>query len=234
MKQFIAIFTLFFIFSIQQTAFTQNKYLEEVEANLGLGIASKNDNFVGNLSINRIHKLPIYKDLIKVGLGYGLRYTANFAQNATLDASDRDLPINTSFLLSDVQTHAMNLNIYAQLSIWRIDIGANIDVLGFSFGSSQNGVLVAEGQDILANNASAKPTPFNILQGFPQDEGNLQSQRFYIRYWINEKMAVRVGLAHTFAEYELDQSVDNVSERFRNTTSPLMIGFTYKFWKSSK
>lgn len=230
MKPFITVFTLISIFYIPQITFAQNAYLQEVNSDVAIGFDSK--NFVTNLTINRIHKLPVYKDLIKVGLGYGLRYTGNFAQDATLDASVRDLPVDASLMLSDIQTHALNLNINFQISVWKFDLGGNIDALGFSFGARQKGTITTNSSDI--SGVAVKPTAFNILQGFPQDEGNLQSERLYIRYWINKKMAVRLAMAHTFAEYKLEDTDSSFSERYRHVTSPMMFGFTYKFWKKAE
>jgi len=127
------------------------------------------------------------------------------------------------------QVNSLNAAVYLQYSLFnkKLDVGFNIDVIGFSIGQKQGGTYTNNGRN---SAVSAKPTAFNLLLTSDNDIGSLNSE-FYARYWLSDKWAVRAGYTFLFTEYKADTQVQPVgndtNDRFRNKSGMLMVGVTY-------
>ena len=201
----------------------------------------------GAVSWHRLHRFGKGKQRLKVG--YGLRLSAYFG-------SDQDYVTAPAALTSGKESFAalFSENIAANLDTLRLpgprvvflnaavylaytppllkdrlDVGMNIDAIGFSLGNSQNGTFVSDGRGTAAN---AKPTAFNILLISDSDRGSLNSE-WYVRYWLNDKWAAKAGLQFMFTEYTTDRPVQRVgqltNDRFRNKSSLLTLGVSRRF-----
>lgn len=186
----------------------------------------------------------------KFKVGYGLRLTSLFASEvdartapasltsgkaslAALFSEDINAQIDTLYL-GTIQTNALNLVINLQYTITpKLDIGFNIDALGFSFGANQTGKFVAQQSDAQgrSNNGrafSTKPTAFNLLLISDSDLGSLNSE-LYARYWLNPKVGIRAGLSFQFSEYTASQKLAFDNDRFRTKILLPMLALSYKF-----
>lgn len=126
---------------------------------------------------------------------------------------------------------SFNGKVILQYSFRKLDVGFNIDALGFSFGGKQSGKFVANESKSLSNTSqSAKPTPFNLLLVSDSDRGSLNSE-LYARYWINNKWAVRAGASFQFLEYTTDKTLTFENDRFRHKALLPFVAISYSPFK---
>ena len=136
-----------------------------------------------------------------------------------------------SIKYASTQVNSFNLSINIQYTTKeKIDIGFNIDAIGFSFGKKETGEYIA--YQSTSNNTiqSAKPTPFNLLLVSDNDLGSLNSELF-IRYWLSPKWGLRAGASFLFTEYTTDNKLRLENDRWRNKALLGMIGVTYSPFK---
>lgn len=187
----------------------------------------------------------------KFKIGYGLRLTsynggsldfitapakltAGKQSIAAFFESEKIVSQLDTFKLTKVQTNALNLAIYLQYSITKkIDVGFNIDAVGFTFGGKQNGVLTAnqsDAQGVKNKNRtfSAKPTVGNLLLISDSDIGSLNSE-LYAKYHLNDKWSVRAGLSFQFVEYKTSEKLAFDNDRFRSKLLLPFAAVSYKF-----
>jgi hypothetical protein len=109
--------------------------------------------------------------------------------------------------------------------------GLNIDLIGFSMGSSSSAVLQSNGNQLIEK--KARPYNFNLLLTGDNDLGTLNSE-FFIRYQINEQMAIKAIYQFFFTEYKtttISQTAPDGAEitRFRNKVNAGGLGLVYFF-----
>ncbi len=110
----------------------------------------------------------------------------------------------------------------------RIAIGFNIDVIGGSFGSEKLGTYMSGSTN---TTVPVKPTSFNLLGGNNNDHGSLNSTLF-VRYKINDKLAVKAGAQHLFTEYTTATKVQQQptpNDRFRSKSTMFSAGILFYF-----
>jgi hypothetical protein len=182
--------------------------------------------------------------------GFGLRFTSYFGNNqdfvtapARLTSGKtgptviftEDIPANFDTLfLPGSQINFLNAAIFLQYSILPgLDVGFNIDAIGFSFGGEQTGTFMALQSDEASlhnTRQSARPTSFNLLLTSDNDIGSLNSE-FFLRYWVKPTWAVKVGYTFLFAEYTTNRELTYDNDRFRNKAGMFMVGLTYAPFK---
>ncbi len=182
--------------------------------------------------------------------GFGLRFTTYFGNNqdfvtapARLTSGKtgptviftEDIPANFDTLfLPTSQINFLNATIFLQYSLLpRLDVGFNIDAIGFSVGGEQNGTFRALQSDEASlhnTRQSARPTSFNLLLSSDNDIGSLNSE-FFLRYWVKPAWGVKVGYTFLFAEYTTNQELTYDNDRFRNKAGMFMVGLTYAPFK---
>jgi long-subunit fatty acid transport protein len=186
----------------------------------------------GSASIDYFHLWRLGKSK-KIEVGFGSRFTSYFGSSQYYSSAPASLAVDESnsdsLLLQSPQVNALNIaiNIGYRISS-KFGIGFNIDALGFSFGGRQNGFYINAN---LGQAASAKPTAFNALLVGNNDRGSLNSE-FYVRYFINEKLAIKLAYQYLFTEYTTETEVQQLPEandRFRNKASLLSLGVTKQF-----
>lgn len=130
---------------------------------------------------------------------------------------------------SNVSVGYINIPIYLQYSFTdKLELGFNIDALGFSFGKKQTGKFKSSASASLNNTSQlASPTAFNLLLISDNDLGSLNSE-LYARYWATEKLGIRAGLSFQFVEYTTDNLLTFGNDRFRAKVLQPMIGLSYK------
>jgi hypothetical protein len=204
--------------------------------------------FSGALSWSHVGNVTRRIEGLKVG--YGLRFTSFAGANkfyvtapskftspvqnlGTIFSETIQENIDTVTTATAV-TNSLNLAIYIQYTIAKkIDVGFNIDAIGFSFGPKKQFNIISSSFD--PNQppiVTGAPTRSNLLLTSDNDIGSLNSE-FFVRYWVNEKIGVRVGYAFLFSEYQLNRklSFDGgriMNDRYRYKASMLMLGISYK------
>jgi long-subunit fatty acid transport protein len=186
----------------------------------------------GSVSVDYFHLWKVGKSK-KIGLGFGGRLTSYFGSSQYYSSAPASLAADESksdsLLLQSPQVNALNLaiNIGYRLSS-KFGLGFNIDAIGFSFGGKQSGSYINGNQGQVT---SAKPTSFNILLIGNNDQGSLNSE-FYVRYFIKEKLAIKLAYQYLFTEYTTEteiQQLPEANDRFRNKASLLSVGISRQF-----
>ena len=113
----------------------------------------------------------------------------------------------------------------------KISAGFNIDLIGFSFGRNESGILTSDGTS--TNEPEAKPSSFNVLLTGDNDIGSLNSE-FFFKYKFDNRWGIKVVYQFYFAEYEtrtVKQIAPDGTEvyRFRNKANNFGLGVSYHF-----
>jgi hypothetical protein len=200
------------------------------------------------LSWNHLHGFGKKKQRFKVG--YGLRYTlyagsikeyttapskyTSTAQGLSTIFSETIADNIDTIAFANPVVHSVNLSIHLQYTVLsKLDVGFNIDAVGFSFGSKKQGSILSNVLDINESPVSnAKPTSLNLLLTSDNDIGSLNSE-FYLRYWVSKKVGIKAGYTFYFSEYTTDRSIgfDNsriVNDRYRLKSGLIMLAVSWK------
>ncbi len=221
------VFSLLISFSaLAQTEEKTAVSSKNLYAELGLAAGS---GFSPSLSVQRLFGIGKSK---KFKLGFGLRFTSFIGNKITATTAPADLTSDENkvddFVLETAQSNFLNTAIYLQYSISpKLDIGFNIDALGLSFGGEQHGDFSSKRAGVAKVHSTAKPTQTNILLVGDNDRGSLNSEIF-LRYWFNDKWAIKAGASYTFVEYTTTQKMAFDNDRFRHKSMMGMIGVTYR------
>jgi hypothetical protein len=210
-------------------------------ASLSLGVSSS--QFATAIDWSHLHGIGKKNQRFKVG--YGIRYTGyagsdvNYTTAPALLTSKQEGPqvlfsetfeenIDT-LSLGSAGVNALNIVIHLNYSILpKLDIGFNIDAVGFSFGATQTGIFKSSlSQSLNETNPKASPTPYNLLLVSDNDIGSLNSEIF-LRYWLHKKWALKAGAMFLFTEYKTENKLTFDNDRFRNKTLLLMLGLSFK------
>lgn len=219
----------------------QNKKVLDKSASLSTAFGSS--AFSASLGYQHLWKLGKKQ---KWAIGGGLRFTSYFGDNqyyitapanltkgktgpGVLFADDISQNID-SVLFSTAQLNALNISVnFAYNFNKRFALGFNIDAIGFTFGSEQNGIYYANNGAGAA--AKAKPTGFNWLLIGDNDKGTLNSE-FYGRYQFKNKWGAKLGYQYLFTEYTTNTTIQTTpdgqkNDRFRYKSSAVSVGVTY-------
>lgn len=134
-----------------------------------------------------------------------------------------------SLTFGTAQVVALNLYLHARYRFnERWAVGANIDLVGASWGARQTASYQNRRLSPPAGSVSAVPTALNLLLVSDNDRGTLNSE-FYVGYNISSHWAVRGGLAFLFTEYTTDTKLRFGNDRFRNKALLGLVGVTYSW-----
>ena len=231
-------------------SFSQEKAPEPVKGfkynnNFDLSLAASSSQFSGALSWVHFHGIGKKQ---KFKIGYGIRFTTYSATNQNYITAPAKLtsgqtgpqvlfteinPANyDTLMLGKAQVNALNVSINLQYSIAKkLDLGFNIDAVGFSFGATQKGKYSATNRPpSISEKQEAKPTSFNLLLISDNDKGTLNSE-LYARYWLTNKIGIKAGLGFLFTEYTTTNKLVLDNDRWRNKSFMGMVGITYSPFK---
>lgn len=125
-----------------------------------------------------------------------------------------------------------SINVLAQILYkWNENwsLGANIDLIGASFGRLRKGKYnpKRDGED-WSDEVSARPTPFNLLLGDDNDKGSINSE-VYVHRNLKNGWGLKIGVVHAFSEYTTTRKLRNNNDRFRRKNYLPTIGLTRFF-----
>ncbi len=206
-------------------SFTQQNKKEHTNQfiDLGLGLGSSqtsvSGSYIYNWNLGQKGKFFI---------GTGARFTTYFGKNIDFTSAPSSLASDDKKVdtLAAPKPSISALNVLINLGYNfspKFQIGFNIDAVGFSFGPTGSPTY----RGVKTN---AKPTSGNILLVGNNDKGSLNSH-FYARYTFNKNWGASAGYEYLFTELKTDTKVQTVPEqndRFRNKSSHVYIGVSYK------
>jgi hypothetical protein len=194
---------------------------------IDLAGALGSSRYTGALSSS--HTYGFFDQRLRVGLGG--RFASFFGSGAipytTADASlIRANKVNT-LTIPDPQAYSVNAQFVITVRpLAALELGFDIDLIGFSFGSSRTGQYSATDPQF-AGAQRASVSGFNVLLGGKPDRGQLDSE-FYVAWWLTKSWAVRAGLSHFATGYTTDNKLDNGADRYRASQN---LGFVAVSWR---
>ena len=220
---------------------------EAIGQTVDLSLATKGSLTTGALSVNRLHGLGRSK---RFRAGYGLRLTSAFGRTTDyrtapadvvkgkgkasvigLFSKDLDEHVDT-LRLPQTLAHSVNISLTLAYALsHRVELGVNIDLIGFTFGPKQSGTFIANSpvrSPLSGTVQEASLTSFNILLGDKSDRGSLNSEG-YVRYRLNSKLSLRGGLSFQFNEYTTSRKLTFDNDRFRSSNLRVLGAVSYHF-----
>lgn len=239
MKHFLILLLVLPVFAKAQHVHHTNQWLD-ISATLASKQSALSASWVYNWGIGKAKKLEL-------GLGarlslYGgdnrnyITAPARLARTNTTpfyiviagqrtdywDTLTIEKPFTTSLNLSGNAGYHITPELY---------VGLNIDMLGVTIGSKSKAFLQSNG--VITEEPEAKPAPVNVLLTGDLDLGTLNSE-FYLRYQLNEQIAVKGIYQFFFSEYKtttISQTAPDGTDvtRFRNKVNAFGLGLVYFF-----
>lgn len=211
-------------------AFTFSVYAQQNNnyAELGGSIGSS----VGSVGV-ALHKNWTLGKKDKFVIGTGVRFTSLFGTDVNFTSAPPDFTSddkNVDTLLApspSVSSLNLMINLGYRLSN-KLELGFNIDAIGFSFGAKGTPSYIRNGKKTVTN---ASPTSTNILLIGDNDQGSLNSH-FYAKYEISKNIGVKLAYQFLFNELTTDtkiQTVPSANDRFRAKSNMIYVGVSYGF-----
>jgi len=205
-----------------------------------MAIAGGKDVFQSSMSWSHLHGFGKKDQRFKVG--YGIRFGSFFGGNLLYTTAPSKYTSNEDQIdtlsLINAQVNTLNANIHLQYTLFKkLDLGFNIDAIGFSFGSAQKSSILSSSLDPgYSPVQQSKPTVFNLLLIGDNDKGSLTSE-FYVRYWLSPRWAIRGGFNYFFSEYTTPQTLsfnngEVSNDRFRNKAYMGFLAVSFKPFQS--
>jgi hypothetical protein len=154
--------------------------------------------------------LGLFDDRLRLGLGARL---STYLLSTGLSFGDP----NAKLVAPDLQAIALNAFVQARVRIVReLELGANIDVFGYGFGSSVWATYQAPSSSFAPNQA-AHVSHLDLLQPGSADRGQLDSE-FFVGYRFGQ-IGLRAGFTHFSLELTTKMPLDGGKDRFRHAFS---------------
>jgi hypothetical protein len=227
MKPIVYIFSLLlfsFASSAQKTSLPKKQQFANFTVGFGNEAMSYSTSYYHNWNLGKKNQFFI---------GAGVRFTASNAKNKNYTSAPSNLAgeatkMDTAFG-ANTSIYAINalLNLGYNISP-KMQIGFNIDLIGFSFGPEKSYQFQGSG---LQNNTNASPTPLNLLLVGTNDKGTLNSE-LYLQYKVKEKLGIKIGYQHLFTEITTTSKIQTLPEpndRFRKISDLVTVGVSFSF-----
>lgn len=157
-------------------------------------------------------------------VGWGVRAWGYYAGRTDLlpqtNKTSRDM-----IQMGKVTANGVSFLVGANFRLWRVDLGANTDLVGIAFGLKRKAYYSTDfpvDTDDAGNyntHVPATPAMFNALP-LALDKQNGQSE-LYLRYWITERIGVKLGYSYGRITYMTSDKL-NGENRFSK-----MYGFPF-------
>ena len=163
-------------------------------------------------------------------MGYGLafiRYRSFEDINYTTKEAEQNINLGLDSL--QVENPAISsLNLFLLLNYApnnRIDFGLSIDVLGLSWGRTQDAVLASGLDDPSPQGALAEPVTFNSSVFA---SGSWRSQ-FHLRYWLYPRWALHGGATYWLSAYQVTEDLGLEEDVFTQSVLFWRLGVSFRW-----
>jgi hypothetical protein len=220
-KLFLLISTFVFTFSLYAQ---QNNNYAELGGSVGSSVGSVNVALHKNWTLGKKDKFVI---------GTGIRFTSFFGTDVNFTTAPADLTgdnknIDTLFAPTPSMSSINALiNLGYRLNN-KLEVGFNIDVIGFSFGTKGTPTFISNGKKTVT---TANPTSTNILLVGDNDKGSLNSH-LYVKYEISRNVGIKLAYQFLFNELTTEtkiQTFPSANDRFRQKSNMVFAGISYSF-----
>ncbi|WAC15045.1 hypothetical protein [Dyadobacter pollutisoli] len=217
-----------FIFLSSATAFSQS--LSRVNSGIDLGLGYQDKEWVPSVMYHQELNLNNFSWF---RIGWGVRTWGYYAGKTNLLPQNNALS-NDTLKFGRITANGLSFLVGANIRLWKIDIGANTDLLGFAFGVKRRGLYSKptfyEGQGAPFYNAyvESKPTMFNVLPLVMEKQSG-QSELF-LRFWITDRVGVKLGYVHGRMTYMTESKLDNGQKHFSKTYGVPYAGLSFPLY----
>ncbi len=223
----------------------------------GISISSNGKLSSFSLSANQFWQPGKNQKHLRVGLG--ARLTSSLGgKNLNYTTAPADLTTGKSGLgsffsnkisenidtlsLTSTQVNTFNAVLFLRYEFttkWSVDF--NLDLAGFSFGSSKSSTLTYGEHSDATRKTNAKPSPRNVLLFSDYDRGSLCSE-LMLSYLYRKDVRIKVGLSSLHCEYTIENPVLYTSsagtvigtDRYRIKSLCFGVGVNYIFKQKNK
>ena len=204
-----------FVFLVSVSGFS--KSLSRVSSGVDLGVGAKSDVWVPSAMYHQelsLNHFPWFR------IGWGVRGWGYYAGKTDLAPQNSSMSGDT-LKFGRISANGLSFLIGANVRFWRIEIGANTDLLGLAFVTTRSGLYTksslfeGEGADYYTDYVKSGPSTINILP-LALDKQNGQSELF-LRYWITDRIGLKLGYVHGRITYSSNIKLDNGQRRFSTT-----------------
>ena len=214
-------FLLITMLSGTLTCYSQSQ--PQASAGFDLGSGFKNNSLAPSVLYHEelgLHGIPWFR------VGLGIRGWGYYSDNTNL-LSQNSSSIKDTVQYRNVSTNGLSFVIGANFRVWKIDLGANTDLIGIAFGSKRSGLYSknssgsGDGAAYYNKWVRTSPVIFNML---PAVLSNYNGQsEVYARIWVTRKLGIKFGYVYGKTAY-LTKDIggekvflDNRQRRFSNT-----------------
>jgi hypothetical protein len=202
----------------------QNNNYVELGGSVGSSVGSIGVAFHKNWTLGKKDKFVI---------GTGVRFTSLFGTDVNFTSAPPDFTgddKNVDTLQAPSPgVSSINLMINLGYRVFdKLEVGFNIDAIGFSFGTKGTPSYIRNGRKTVTN---ASPTSVNILLIGDNDRGSLNSH-FYAKYEVTKNIGIKLAYQFLFNELTSDtkiQTVPSANDRFRVKSNMIYAGVSYSF-----
>ncbi len=198
---------------------------------LGLGFGNKEQiittGYYKDWSLSKSKK--VFKNIF---VGTGVRFLGYFGKDIYFTSAPPSLyetPNEDSLFAPKPALYSINAFVNFGYNISeKIQVGFNLDAIGFSFGPTGSPSFISNGSSIVA---PASPTKLNVLLVGANDIGTLNGGLF-IRYKATDRFGCRISYHTLFTELTTQQVLQTFPEqndRFRHGSNPIGVGINYFF-----
>ena len=174
-------------------------------------------------SVGAVNTRTYFKSA-RLSLGYGLR-VAYSGGDEIRHYSDKGSGPDT-LKIKPVGVLSGNVNVQVA---WKfsddIDMGANMDIIGLSYGPNRSGDLRSGTPGISSGATSASPSWANLF-AFGDDRGTLNSE-IYLGYTINPNYKLKLGYMRGWTEYTTANVIIRGERTFRTGNDMVFLGLRY-------
>jgi len=161
-------------------------------------------------------------------LGHGVRFSGYFGSDVTHISAPpeffTDETKQDSIFVSSPQMSNIALYIGGSYLIGdRIELGFNIDAVGYTFGGDKDATFTSNGVETAT---TVNPGSVTALLLGPNDIGMVRSD-FFVGYKFNDSWRARLGVGPLFTEYRTETELQAGNTRYRGTAMMILIGAVY-------
>lgn len=199
------------VFSMKSVA----QQLSRVTSGIDVGLGYKEEAVAPSIMY---HQELSLKHFSWLRIGWGIRGTGFFANKTDLVPKESSVSGDT-LKFGKVSSNSLSFLVGANIRVWRFDIGANTDLIGFAFGTKRKGLYSQThfnpgegGYEFYNAYVSSSPSVFNVVP-LALDNQSGQSE-VYARYWINDRVGVKLGYVHGRVTYQTTEKLFNGQNKF--------------------